>query len=1491
MIALFIVFAFLFMSKTYSQTDWRELEICPKVLISETDTVIDIEGGSFNDQPLRWIMIRPGSKLTLRSVARESKTLFPRQGEVVGNYYLYSCQYELEPSEYYKLDPFTDETFPATEPYTAIETMLDFAWLDVNDDVNEEECLVFTERFGEPGSESLKNVLELLGRGFADRDTSVVIVSSSNKSAVVYHRYGYSFSDSRFPRSTSPNRFISLSSMKSAALPGIQILENTRAIENSCPQPRNKKVNHDFLLLKDRWPTPGDYIDSILYGQFSDTIPPKSFDHEIFLSLDLLEDKSDSSIFKKSFHPADFKELLPKDHNTLMDTSYLSYDLIQLFVDTAFLECTDAACPDTVNLSAHRNGLYNVLFKTDSDSVIIECDKSNNTYPGMRIEIDDFNPGECDVCPKTIMDKAGNNWTLSEELPDCEDCDLIFPPTAGRAYYDGQSYYASCTYERIGEEPVPLVWIRWHENVLGLDSLFYCNENGEEELYFTFCPVIENLKEEGSSDPAPSTDPLQKAFTGNQVNDPRFEEDLIDDIAFKLGECYYDRAINVDSLCFFQGKIPQLIVDQKILNLDADGVREDTIKIFVANDVDVLLETVEIMGTFNFSIRMEPLLPEKISEGDTILAIVSVNKDQTFEELETGKITFGANRSTIKRSVELKLSKPKVVVDVLYSSFNPNASQDTLYAGESAIIRCRLIDDLSGMPLKSTEELKFRLSSIEDKTTEGLKLLDQEIVIPESNSESVGVQFNPFEDIFGEEVDIDNSTILSGETTIEAVQTNGNTYPDVEIDLVYSFPFDISVVGVEYQQGVVDLDKEIELPFTSLSDKRTFSSLPHIVDHDGHSRIILEVENKSLIPYKSFSYSQISGEITLEKPTSDTTYSVENILILDLNDNKKGIFDNDDYSDDQIYCMQNVFQKAIDRKEVQSPGVYNFKGQIKYKDNNLIINSADRTNDESPETGYEFVRTEELRILAYSGKIKGRGSFPKLELDKLFEFLRQTYPIEYGKLTFENGGTKEFEDFGTPRDTEFKIFNRLKEEFKEFNSKTTKKADVLVVQGDEAFFDYLNPTSSGIGNPQMKIGLFRTSSAEKTVAHEIGHILGLGDTYIKFEDGIPKHYHKNDINPPCKILDFDGCPGNFVDEDNIHIGLKKNILFPSVPRINKEHVLFDFMGNTRVKSDGSIRAAWIDRITYDHLYHTFFKLGAKSRSNGLYVSVAGDITLDNEIVVSDVSKTQNPPYISEEDELGPYMLRFKNESGDNLFSHRFSIDFFITDRGPTNRQNFLFYLPYETNYRSLEITFQDSLIHTFEFSSNSPEIELFTSKYEGDNNSYTFDWSAIDQDNDILKYTLFYETIDGKTWPIEVNLQESNFVWSNLDQPWFDPRNGKFILEVTDGFNEVSESIDVFQITTSTLDETYQYLSATVAPLPVHDKILLSVNSKKSIDLIISLINVHGQSLKSYDVQVKRGVNKLELQTEDLPSGVLFLRLSDASTKTSNVIRVVKATP
>lgn len=153
-----------------------------------------------------------------------------------------------------------------------------------------------------------------------------------------------------------------------------------------------------------------------------------------------------------------------------------------------------------------------------------------------------------------------------------------------------------------------------------------------------------------------------------------------------------------------------------------------------------------------------------------------------------------------------------------------------------------------------------------------------------------------------------------------------------------------------------------------------------------------------------------------------------------------------------------------------------------------------------------------------------------------------------------------------------------------------------------------------------------------------------------------------------------------------------------------------------------------------------------------------------------------------------------------------------------------------------------------------PGVEILL--FDTDNNPLTYDLTNDDGQFDFSQlpygtYIVYTEIVGIETTPITVTLTADN-PDENIN---IVVKNGEALLGVDEPQSAYIEKVG----------KAY--------PNPAHEQIAVDINMKKSSKLNITLVNSYGQRLMDETKQTNPGINKIKLNTSDLPKGIYFVKI------------------
>ncbi|MCX5810029.1 MAG: hypothetical protein NTX36_11785 [Proteobacteria bacterium] len=416
---------------------------------------------------------------------------------------------------------------------------------------------------------------------------------------------------------------------------------------------------------------------------------------------------------------------------------------------------------------------------------------------------------------------------------------------------------------------------------------------------------------------------------------------------------------------------------------------------------------------------------------------------------------------------------------------------------------------------------------------------------------------------------------------------------------------------------------------------------------------------------------------------------------------------------------------------------------------------------------YKFVYGSSIRILAvpvkanYGGTVK---SIPNNKWKTMWKFLQRVYPIADGnvKWTIREDGL----DASAPsynlltNEGQYKVWSRLKDFILPI-CKTKPQSvgcfDLIVGFIPESFTDPDDPTSTLQGfmwpGAPVNVSAATDEDAPATVAHETGHVYGLGDTYNggTIRCGVnpaPNSYSGKEWVTRQPVTCSAGRPASTLTGP---YGLVSATQIPESAHpfdIGDRGVLpemADFMG-----SGGKQAQNWITTDAYDWLYRRLVNKEADPASRTpadlaspqRLLSFYGTMTEADVVELEPWKSFMDTTEVS--DTSGPLMVRAVNGTGSIVASTSFTIDFYAMSppgrpMRKVTRAPFSGVIRFPSDTVKFQIVKNGNVLTEVPVSANSPSVSnvspASTTTIPG---PYTITWNANDPDGSNLTYMVEY---------------------------------------------------------------------------------------------------------------------------------------------------------
>ena len=401
----------------------------------------------------------------------------------------------------------------------------------------------------------------------------------------------------------------------------------------------------------------------------------------------------------------------------------------------------------------------------------------------------------------------------------------------------------------------------------------------------------------------------------------------------------------------------------------------------------------------------------------------------------------------------------------------------------------------------------------------------------------------------------------------------------------------------------------------------------------------------------------------------------------------------------------------------------------------------------------------------------------------LVEFMRAAFPISRDlvevRLSSASLGYGQFEDFDSA------LRAVIKRAAVEPLASRVKTYSVLVTSDGKLDAAGSSVTCSGIacqtwGNAVI-IKDEGLADSQGVLAHEIGHHLLLGDTYLSFEDpGSEQRGPHNPVSADCLSL-ANGCPVDSGNLDTLLGTLSVRIQPADVTPFLKR----DFMGNAKREN------RWIDTRTWDYLYARF-NSGSSSNSIGIaaeetFIEIGGTIGQNDAVTFDALLGT---PLDDSNPNSGAYSAELQAAGGQVLASQSFNISFKLPHRTTTlTAAPFRLALPYSSTAARVVIRKGSVEIGSRAISKNAPTVNItFPNGGETIGATANVTWQGSDADGDALTYSVLYSP-DGSNWSALVtDLNATTYRWDTAVSAG--SRAAKIMVVANDGSNQASDTSD-----------------------------------------------------------------------------------------------------
>jgi hypothetical protein len=434
------------------------------------------------------------------------------------------------------------------------------------------------------------------------------------------------------------------------------------------------------------------------------------------------------------------------------------------------------------------------------------------------------------------------------------------------------------------------------------------------------------------------------------------------------------------------------------------------------------------------------------------------------------------------------------------------------------------------------------------------------------------------------------------------------------------------------------------------------------------------------------------------------------------------------------------------------------------------VNGVDKTTEGSPVT---FSERAAVRVMALPVKANYNGQIVSVQGEKWkqdIEFTKQVYPLAPDKVIWDIRGEFDASDAKFNLETDngraelWQALTNLMPQECAANPKGAGCYDLIVGFIEGRPKTYPNGTLQGYtyGKP-TNIVVSSDQDAAATVAHEIAHVYGVGDTY----NGGTLNCA---VNPAPN--GFRGADWNTRQQTECTAGREAYSDSMSATKIYAVSHPYDisgrgllgdmacYMGSANFSDPAMMKLFWTTPEAYDHLFKQLAPaaLAVAQSAPTRLVAVAGMAYLSNTVAIEPwYSFTATAPAAV----TGTHAIEALDAEGHVLARQGFTPSFYVNATPPTTINPAPFGLavsfPVGTAaFRILSDTVPCQIaatgLYTVPVSASEPTLAITAPATPGATISsvYTITWSAEDADGDTLIYTVEYSR-DGVAWEVLIS--------------------------------------------------------------------------------------------------------------------------------------------
>lgn len=713
---------------------------------------------------------------------------------------------------------------------------------------------------------------------------------------------------------------------------------------------------------------------------------------------------------------------------------------------------------------------------------------------------------------------------------------------------------------------------------------------------------------------------------------------------------------------------------------------------------------------------------------------------------------------------------------------------------------------------------------------------------------------------------ITNKTVLSGPIVIEVKPEDSQLKPDTA-KMVVKSPIDFYIDSIEVQQGIVSPDKQVTLEYKP-GVQKTFAARSFVAGHNTVVRAFVKYKKTTELNFNRVEY-EMKGKLKIT-PNGSTTIGPFTMGAPGSTQNPPPFVLKDNYDLNEQHGMFDALFSLQKSSSFAKQGFYDVKAEIKYT-SELDEKESEKENN-SKRIEITFQESREFRVMAALGALKGEA-YPNVP-DFTWDYLKNVYPISSTKFLYTDHNSSRWNFDASWYDFSINYWNSLSDIFNRYNerSKPEYQCEKLVMFAASALQKKV--AGSNAAGVAESIGgklcvIDASNTYEHVVAHELGHLMGLKDTYdpYKVYNILIAPFACGDPNPRRSRADFSG---NFIEEGNIDL--------TTLLKTTTKNTAYDFMG--RASKDSS----WIDRVTWDYLYGKFILSSfTKPHSASKYIAVSGMLKQSDSLTLNKLITLNTVPSI-DDTLIGSCSVEFLNSSGVLLKKNNFNPVFFIPEVFEASEIPFNLYLTLPAGVSKIQITKTDSLggkkiLAAITFSANAPVVKfIYPTAKDSVFTTSLIKWTASDADKDKLTFDICYSPDGVKEYLIAVNLTDTVYQWITDRYPL--SKAGYITVIANDGYNEgvaKSEPLVVTDVENGnglfgSEPEGFRLEQCYPNPFNPATTIAYSVPVESRVKVVV--YNLIGQIVGMPESAIKQAGNyKTGFDAKNLPSGIYFYSL------------------